>query len=46
MAQKTLLQKALNKESRLRSLVEGGMGAFDKSHVKLIAEDQRAQDWR
>jgi hypothetical protein len=41
MARRTLLRAALHEKSRLRELVEVGMGAFNKSDVTLIAEDQR-----
>ena len=41
MARKTRLRKALNQLSPLRALVQDGLGAFEKSHVSLIAEDQR-----
>jgi hypothetical protein len=41
MARKTYLMEALTKESRLRDLVEHGMGAFARVDLNLLAMDQR-----
>jgi hypothetical protein len=43
MARRRLLKAALHEESRLRDLVEVGMGAFNKTDVKSIAENQRSR---
>ncbi len=41
MARKTHLKEALTEQSRLRGLVQAGMGAFSKVDLKLFAENQR-----
>ena len=43
MARATRLREALKQTSRLRNLVQDGMGAFASVDVKLIAEDQRSR---
>ncbi len=43
MVRPSHLKEALVKESKLHDLAKPRMGAFARSHGKLIAEDQRSR---